>query len=79
MFAEGASWGNLGIFFSSRSFLFSFFPSFTGSWLDIQLYFNGWNPFGTMKIFSRQGLFDLMSVNHTARSEGIIGISFRFS
>ena len=32
-----------------------------------------------MKICSRQGKFKLMSVNHRARSEGIIGISFLFS
>ena len=37
------------------------------------------NTFGTMKISSRQGSFEPMSVNHCARSEGIIGISFRFS
>ena len=41
--------------------------------------FNGSNTFGTMKISSRQGKFDLMSVNHSARSGGIIGIHFRFS
>ena len=32
-----------------------------------------------MKICSRQGLFELRSVNQSARSEGIIGIFFRFS
>ena len=32
-----------------------------------------------MKISSRQGTFELMSVNHSARSGGIIGIYFRFS
>ena len=31
--------------------------------------------FGTMKICSRQG-FELMSVNHIARSGGIIGLFF---
>ena len=34
---------------------------------------------GTMVICSRQGTSELMSVNHSARSEGIIGISLRFS
>ena len=33
--------------------------------------FNNSNTFGTMKIFSGQGLFELMSVNHNARSEDI--------
>ena len=33
---------------------------------------------GTMKICSRQGEFELMSVNHSARSGGKIGISFDF-
>ena len=46
---------------------------------EIQLYFNGSNTFGTMIICSRQGEFELMSVNHCARSGGIIGMSFRFS
>ena len=41
--------------------------------------FNGSNTFGTIKICSRQGKFELMSVNHSARSGGIIGIFFRFS
>ena len=44
----------------------------------IQPNFNGSNTFGTMKICSRQGLFELMSVKHSAWSEGLIGISFRF-
>ena len=30
-----------------------------------------------MKICSRQGKFELMSVNHSARLEGLKGISFR--
>ena len=34
--------------------------------------------FGTMKICLRQGKFELMSVNHSARPGSIIGISFRF-
>ena len=41
--------------------------------------FNGSNTFGTMKICSRQGQFELMSVDNYARSGGIIEISFRFS
>ena len=41
--------------------------------------FNGSNTFGTMKIGSRQGELELMSVNHSAKSGGKIGISFRFS
>ena len=32
-----------------------------------------------MKICSRQGKFELMSVDQSARSLGIIGISFRIS
>ena len=32
--------------------------------------------FGTMKICSRQGYLELMCVNHSARSDGIIGIYF---
>ena len=35
--------------------------------------------FGTMKICSRQGLFELMSVNHSGRLGDIIGISYRYS
>ena len=46
---------------------------------NVQQNFSGSNSFGTMKICSRQGKFELMSVNHSARSEGIIGISFPFS
>ena len=34
--------------------------------------------FGTMKICSGQG-FELMSVNHSKKSGGIIGIYFQFS
>ena len=41
--------------------------------------FNCLNSFGTMQICSRHGKFELMSVNHSARSGGIIGISFQFS
>ena len=32
------------------------------------------NTFGTMKTCSRQGHFELMRVNHSARTRGIIGI-----
>ena len=45
----------------------------------VQSNFSGSNTFGTRKICLRQGEFELMSVNHSARSRGIIGISFRFS
>ena len=41
--------------------------------------FNGSNTFGTMKISSRQGLFEPVRVFYRARSEGIIGVSLRFS
>ena len=34
---------------------------------------------GTMKICSRQGQFEIMSVIHSAKSGGIKGIHFRFS
>ena len=44
----------------------------------IQLNFNGWNTFGTMKISSRQGWFEPVRVDYSARSGGIIGIYFRF-
>ena len=33
--------------------------------------FNGSNIFGTMKICSTQGYFELMGVNHSGRSGGI--------
>ena len=46
--------------------------------LNIQLNFNGSNTFGTTKICSRRGLFELMSVNHSTRPGGIIGIFFNF-
>ena len=39
-----------------------------------QLNFNGSNIFGTMQICSTQGKFELMSVYHSARSGGIVGI-----
>ena len=45
----------------------------------IQSNFNGSNTFGTMKISSRQRYLELMSVNHSARSGGILRIYFRFS
>ena len=48
-------------------------------WTQIQLNFNGSNSFGTMKIYSRQGKFELMSVNHSTRSGGIIEKSVRLS
>ena len=40
--------------------------------------FNGSNTFGTIKTSSSQGKFELMSVYHSARSGGIIGIFFCF-
>ena len=46
---------------------------------DIQLNFNGSNTVGTMKISSRQGYFEPMRVDYSARSGGTIGIIFRFS
>ena len=45
--------------------------------LAIQSNFNGSNKFETIEICSRQEYFELKSVNHSARSEGIMGISFR--
>ena len=33
----------------------------------VQSNFNGSNTFGIMKICSRQGKFELMSINHSAR------------
>ena len=42
----------------------------------IQSNFNGSNTLGTMKICSRQGQLELMSVNHSAKSGGIIGLYF---
>ena len=45
----------------------------------VQQNFNGSNTFGTMKKGSRQGVFELMSVNHSARSGNMKGIYFRFS
>ena len=48
------------------------------STLQIRSNFNGSNTFGALKVCSRQGEFELMSVNHSARSEGIIGINFLF-
>ena len=45
----------------------------------IQSNFKGSNTFGTMKISSRQGLFEPLRVYYRARSGGIIGVSLRFS
>ena len=45
----------------------------------IQSNFNGSNTFGTMKICSRQGLFEQTRVDYRARSRSIIWSSFRFS
>ena len=57
--------------------------------MNITLYFDkshfckqwnssGSNSFGTMEICSRQGKFELMSVNHSARSDGTIEIFIDF-
>ena len=43
---------------------------------DIQSNFSGSNTFGTMKISSRQGQFEPMRVDYSARSGGLMGISF---
>ena len=40
---------------------------------------DGSNTFGTMKFSSRHGKFELMSVNHSAKSGGIVSLYFRFS
>ena len=45
----------------------------------IQWNLNGSNSFGTTKIYSRMGSFELMSVNNGTRTEGKGEISFRFS
>ena len=45
----------------------------------IQPNFNDSITFGTMKRCSRQGYFELMSIHHSARSGGVMGISFRFA
>ena len=47
-----------------------------GGGSEVQPKFNGSNTFGTMKICSRQGQFELKSVYQSARSGGIIGIFF---
>ena len=44
--------------------------------LNVQSNFNGSNSFGTMQISSRQGKFEPMWVDYSARSGGLIGISF---
>ena len=53
----------------------------TEAWrkLCMQSNFNGSNTFGARKICSRQGYFELVSVNHSARTGGKIEIYFRFS
>ena len=42
----------------------------------LQKNFNGSNTFGTMKICLRQRWFELMSVNHSAKSGGKLGTNF---
>ena len=44
----------------------------------VQSNFNGSNTFGTMKISSRQGQFEPVRVDESARSGGIIRISLIF-
>ena len=44
----------------------------------VQLNFNGSNTFGTMKIISRQGQFELIGVYKSARSGGIIKLPLIF-
>ena len=46
--------------------------------MQMQSNFNGSNTFGTMKISSRQGYFEPMRVDNSARSGGIIRISLIF-
>ena len=46
--------------------------------LEILSNFNGSNTFGTMKISSRQGKFEPLRVDNSARSGGIIRISLIF-
>ena len=55
-------------------------PTFVSSFslLLLQSNFNGSNTFGTMKISSRQGYFELMSFDNSARSGGILKISLIF-
>ena len=43
--------------------------------IQLQSNFSGSNSFGTMKISSRQGKFEPMRVDYSARSEGLIRIS----
>ena len=40
---------------------------------------HGSNTFGTMTICSRQGLFEVIGVNRSTRTECKVEISFRFS
>ena len=58
----------------------SLWETFTFTFLlnYIQKNSSDWNTFGTMKICSSQGYFKLMSVNHSTRPGGIIGIYFQF-
>ena len=45
---------------------------------NIQSNFNGSNTFETLRTSSRQELFELVRVNHSARSGGKIDISLDF-
>ena len=51
---------------------------FTATQNQLQSNFSGSNTVGTMKMCSSQGKLELTSVNHSARSGGIIGIFFDF-
>ena len=48
------------------------------NFLLLQSNFNGSNTFGTMKISSRQGKFEPVRVDNSAKSVGIIRISLIF-
>ena len=43
---------------------------------NVQSNFNGSNTFWTMQISLRQGKFEPMRVDYSAKSGGLIGISF---
>ena len=45
----------------------------------LQSNFNGSNTFGTMQISSRQGKFEPVRIDYSAKSGGLIGISFLVS
>ena len=53
-----------------------YWPSILGDLAKLQSNFNGSNTFGTMQISSRQGKFEPMKVDYSARSGSLIRISF---